>query len=349
MIKSILFITIVLIFMSCGEKENKNFFNGEFRTISFDKEYILSGKQLGVDSLGSVMIHIFDPYLIVLNQKVPGIDYFAKFYSLEDNKYIGEYFRMGDGPQEFRNFNVIKKEYPLLWIYNNYEKHVLKINLEKGMDERSFVIEEKYNYQSIPNVFNVFFISDTSLLIKSYNSEEEVFEYIKYNPEKDIRNETYRANNYSIKQNFTYKILPMADNIHPDGNKIVFMTGKFNQIDILDLKYPEKSFSVSTADDFITYGYIERTSEDELRDYYYSLPYCGDKFVGVLYDVLGDESKSEVHVIDWDGNALAKIKFEKDIYFITFTIDPVRKILYGVTADGLVYTYDLKDCNFLSA
>lgn len=343
-------IIITLTLFSCRDvKERRNFFNGEFRTISFDKEYILSGEQLFVDSLGTVIVDLFDPYLIVRNRKVSGINFFTKFYSLEDYKYIGEYFRMGNAPQEFRSFNVIKKEYPNLWTYDFYEKHVLKFNLEKGMDERSLILEKKYDYQSIPNTFNVFFINDTCLLIKSYNFEEKVLEYISYNPENGTKFETYKTINYPITDEFTFKILSMADNIHPDGSKIVFITGKFNQVDVLDLKNPRKNFSVSTANNFVPYGYIEKTNEEELRDYYYSFPYCGDEFVAVLFDVSGDESKSEIHVIDWTGNPLAKMKFEGRFYFITFEIDPVRKLLYGVTKEGLVYIYDLKTCDFLYA
>lgn len=53
-------------------------------------------------------------------------------------------------------------------------------------------------------------------------------------------------------------------------------------------------------------------------------------------DILdGKWANSEIHIFDWDGNPLCRIKFDKR--FTTFHIDPEKGELAGMDVDGKMF------------
>jgi hypothetical protein len=332
-------ILLLFISFSCckGNDPTENFFKGSIKIIHFSEEYFLSGEIMNVDSIGIAEVEIFDSYLIMTNYRQP---YFTQIYTYPDEyKFIGNFFHRGKGPNDFLAFTIIKKEYPYLWIKDYVNKHVKKINIEQGFDDRSFTVEKIYDYRKIIDPFNVFYLNDTCLLVKDYDITKGLY-YLKYNPQKrSISDEEYIMYNYPVDYPLMNKMFTVADRIHPHRNKIVSITGVFDQIDLLDLDNPEKNTSITTSNKIIKYRYVMNSERDSLPKYYF-YSFCNEQMIFVLYHSHDPNNPVQIHVIDWEGNPVAKLHLDKNIRAIH--VDFNQKVLYGIEDEReRLYKFDL--------
>ncbi|MDR2086599.1 MAG: TolB-like 6-bladed beta-propeller domain-containing protein [Dysgonamonadaceae bacterium] len=297
-----------------------------------------------MDSIGVARVETFGSYLMLINYRQP---YFLQVYTAYSDgyQYSGRFFRKGKGPKDFLGFQVIKKEYPCLWIQDYMNKHVKKINIEQGFDDRSFIIEKIYSYKKTVDPFNVFYLSDTCFLIKDYDVNKGLY-YLKYNPEKEsISSEEFILYNYPVTYPLMNKMLTLADVLHPRGNKIASITGVFNQIDILNLDNPDKNISVTTNQKPVKYQDVMNTGKEDFQEYYFSYPVCNEQMIFVLYHSQDANKPVQIHVIDWDGNPVAKLHLDKNIRDIH--IDFNEKIIYGIEDESeRVYKFNIKTGNF---
>lgn len=320
-----LILLTISLFSSCSDNDKKiNFFNGQPKKIDFSEEYLLKGERIDVDTIGIGYVKVFDPYIILGTYNSP---IFTQIYTYDnDYKHIGDFFNKGQGPKDFLGFNIIKKEYPYLWIKDYKNKNVSLLNIENGFSDGDFQIEKTYSYKNTIDPFNVFYINDNCLLIKDFEIDKGLH-YYKYNPlkEEKIGND-FVMYNYPITYSFMNKILTLADAMHPNGKKIVSITEAFNQIDIINLEDISLNLSVTTNNNIVDYNNIVNT-EEELKEYYFDIPYCNENEIFALYHSEQQE-QTEVHIINWNGEPIAKLYLDKKIR--GFDVDVSQNYLYGI-------------------
>ena len=297
----------------------------------------ISGSAIEVDSIGNAGVYKLGTYLIVC---VYGQSYYAKIYEQSTLHYIGDFFNWGQGPDDFLSFEIIKIDFPFLWVQDSKKKQIKVIDLVKTVEETHIVVEKVLSYKNIIDPFNVFFVNDSCLLIKNFDVEKGLH-YLKYNPQTDsVIDNGFSMYNYPVPYEISSKMLVLADCIHPNGKKVACVTGVLNQIDILDLEHPEKSLSVTTEKKLIDYNYVKNTEEEEMEEFYFSYPVCSERFIFALFRNNTNET-IEIHVIDWNGNPITKLTFDEKINI--FTIDFNQGVLYGVTAvEEKTFRYDIK-------
>ena len=341
--RRILLFLFLICLIGCSEDSPKNFFNGNIRTVEFPNKVSLKGEFIDVDSIGIGCVEIFTPYLFLTTYRLP---YFTKVYKLNNYEFLSDYFYQGQGPEEFLSFGIIKKQYPYLWVNDYKNKRISLINAEKTFNTELVCIEKVLNYKKVVDPFNVFYLNDTCLLIKDYNSVDRELYYLKYNPKNDSIEADWKFVIYNnpITYELMNKILTLADQIHPDGSKIVSITEKFNQIDIIDLNNPVESFSITTEKNIKNnYFHVNKTLDEELNRYYFSGPICTNDKIYVLYNTEKND-QVEVHIIDWKGNPLGILSLDKYLRYIN--VDEDNKILYGIDDDSeKLYKYDISECN----
>lgn len=339
-IKLLFLLIVVSVLCSCSGGK-KSFFIGDIKVISFEKQCSIQGEHLNIDSIGVSGVNILGRYLIV---QIYGSHYLTQIYDLETLDLIGDFLLKGHGPNDFGYIDIIKKEYPYFWVQDRLYENVQLINIEEIIGNKQTTAKKKLRYDNIVEPLNAFYINDTCLLIKSFNVDKGLY-YFYYNPQKSILSNEVIMYNYPITSDILYgKMIPLADCMKPDGTKIVSISGILDQIDILDIHYPEKSISVTTTNYQYDYKYIKNVRSDEMKTFYFSYPYCSDKFVFALYENedVSPPHNIELHIIDWDGNPLQKFSLDQRIGF--FSIDFDSGYMYGVSEiEEKLYRYNIKD------
>lgn len=132
--------------------------------------------------------------------------------------------------------------------------------------------------------------------------------------------------------------------------RIIEAYGKFNLINIYTLDGDfQKSICVGEKLDNLRD--IESMPYDDRPSSTYTFLKGYDKYIAATYlsqtirDLLEKKPTfAEIHIFDWDGNPLCRIKFDKR--FTSFHIDPEKGALAGMDVDGKMFFYDI-DLSFL--
>ncbi|MDR1056246.1 MAG: hypothetical protein LBL90_10625 [Prevotellaceae bacterium] len=333
------FLIIAVAISSCSN-EKKSFFIGNVKVINFEKQHAISGEHLNVDSIGINSVTVLGGFLIMA---IYGDPYLTQIYDLKTLDLIGKFLLKGQGPNDFGYIDIIKKEYPYFWVQDRAYENIQAINVENLIGNTQATVK-KIRYDNIVEPFNAFYVNDTCLLIKSFDVSKGLY-YFYYNPENGALSHEITMYNYPITGDILQaKMIPLADCMKPDGSKIVSISGVLDQIDILDMHYPEKSISVTTANYRYSYEYIKNTHNDEMKTSYFSYPYCSDKLVFALYENndIKNSNNIELHIIDWEGNPVYKLFLDQKIE--AFSVDFDNGFMYGISkVEEKLYRYDIND------
>jgi hypothetical protein len=336
-----LFLSIIVVVICSCSDEKKSFFIGNIKAISFEKQRSVSGEYLNVDSIGVDDVTILGQYLII---SIYGDPYLTQIYDLKTLGFIGNFLLKGHGPNDFGYIDIIKTAYPYFWIQDRIYENIRLINVEEIIENKQAAAKKVLHYGNIVEPFNAFYINDTCLLIKSFDVNKGLY-YFYYNPKNGILDNEVVMYNYPVTTDLLYtKMIPLADCMKPDGSKIASISGVLDQIDILDMHHPKKSISVTTTNYQYDYEYIKNTHSEEMKTFYFSYPYCSEKFIFALYENNDTKNSNniELHIIDWEGNPIYKLFLDQRIE--VFTIDLDNGFMYGVSKfDEKLYRYDIKN------
>jgi hypothetical protein len=187
---SVLFVVTAL--NICFDK--KNFGIGSIKTVRFEKEYNVASEHLNVDSIGVDMVMIIDRYLITGLYRQ---EYFTQIYDLESLNLIGNFFRKGQGPDDFIQPILSQVRSPYLVIDNWGSRRIKVINILESINNidgrLSTKYTAKYSNAEIVDPEKVLYANDTLLLIKSYDRDRETLSYFKYNPVKQNISRLYKT------------------------------------------------------------------------------------------------------------------------------------------------------------
>ena len=156
---------------------------------------------------------------------------------------------------------------------------------------------------------------------------------------KPIINRHFRKNNQAIQSELYFS---SRDRIKADKTKIAMAMGMFAQINIIDIKTGTiKGLRIANTPDFT---YLTKDPK-AFREFYIDIN-IDDYHIFCLYLdklIYGNErssySANELHVFNWKGDFFYKIILDKHSSEIAF--DPVKKQLYSLTPEDLLYSYDL--------
>lgn len=331
--RPILFFFLSFLLFSCQHKDN--FFCGKIVAADgFEQELMLSGHRVDyMDSIGNFQIEVTPIGLVITKYK---LSYFAQIYDQQGEICKGNFFVKGEGPDEFLTFSILNQEQDsVLYVQDFQRKMLYGIDMASTLSNRQCVIKKRIDYNAFTDPLQVFYCSDSLLLVKDVDFNNGVC-YYKYNPYSRYKERIKMYHSLVRPADLNY-MMSIADGLKPDAKRIVSLTGSLNQIDILNLEDSTANLSFTTSKDLITLEDVE-TNKGEKRDYYLSLPKCSDTLIFALYQQRDGEK--EFHVINWSGQALFRLRVSEDLR--DFSIDWERGRLYGITTNDEVYSYNLK-------
>lgn len=328
------FILLFCIVLVCSCSNTTNISNGEQVFIDkFDNTYYLKGEKLDyIQSIGFYGCEIHYPYLFLnlYNQ-----DFHVAVYDIIKKKYYGDYFKKGPAPHEYIDFSFLNQANDsVVWINDAHRKKIKSYVLNQVNDSIHFTVNAELDYgNKKEDVFSLFVNQDFSIWEKRYDIEKMNLYFI-----NSQRNNIVYPFHSNISRNDLNRIMTLSDGIKDDGTKIVSLTGIWDQIEIVDLINNKNNISVSTSQKRMSWENYQEKSNEELKEYYLSLPRCNDELILTLHNRDGEK---EILLIDWNGNGIADFKIEEDL--IDFTVDWKRQIIYGVTSDDNIYKYQFSE------
>ncbi|MBE6288329.1 MAG: hypothetical protein E7099_09140 [Mediterranea massiliensis] len=323
-----LFIFFGFLFLTCC-MNNAGITNGNVIYIQqFEREEELEGEKLEyIDSFGFMGCELVYPYLLLNLYKQSE---FIALYHLEKEEYIGLFFSKGEGPEEFLAFNIVNRiNNGSVWIDDPIRRKLKEYVFMDTINAVKAIEQNVIEYREENDVYSIFPIKDESFVYKAFAENKGV--YLK----------TKKREIYPYKEVFTRNDMnrtsQLADCINTEGTKWVSLSGVFDQIDIISLSDEEKSISVTTATSLTSWETYRNKNEEDLMEYYLTLPRCNDSYIAALHNQNGNK---EIILIDWSGNGICRWKIKENI--IDFCIDWERNKLYGVTEDENIYCYHFK-------
>lgn len=326
----ILFVTLFIVLMSLSgcDNETENSFNGEVRYISsFDTVQTLSGKKLPyINSIGFYGCDVSYPYLMLGLSKQ---DSLLAIYDIEKELFLGNFFSIGSGPDDFRSFIITGQcQDSVITVNDIYNKKLKMIRLPETISKKCAVY---YNTLEYEGMHEMIFYIDSLLWMK--NSIDDKITYTSSRVGYPIKT-LYKE---SIGRQDLDNMLLLSDAIKPDGNKIVSLSGVLNQIDILSLDSEKGDISVTTSNELVTFKQLQKKQYKNVKDYFLSIPRCNDKYIFALH-ISHDTNKKSLYVIDWNGKGVANYLLDEDV--VDFCVDWNRNVIYGITSSEEVYEYN---------
>lgn len=359
----------LLLMPSCSKSVDGEFFNGTIKDILEPlSNECLKGNRLVIEDIYTGNMGAFDTLIFFFSNKYPD-DYMSMFNTYTGNN-LGFYCPKGGGPDDFYSISnmeqfVVENESVKLWINDFNKNKISLLNLSNSATTHHTELDDviDFGWRSSPydTPFNFIFVCGDKLLYKNSPIFNSVCES-NYTPSKyslyDHKNkrivreyELYKQPVYNLNkiiENGDY--LHSIDRIKPDNKKIAMGMWMFPQINILDIETGElKGFRINKDIDF---NYVINTHK-KLRLYYKAIS-VDDTYIYALYSDAFIEDGLEgyrapankIHIFDWNGNFVRKITLDQKI--LAMTLDPVRKYLYCINTEDIIYYYDLSSSMILS-
>lgn len=159
--------TLILCLSITGCKQYGNSFNGNIKHIKFPQEQNLKGERLHyINSIGFYGCDLNYPYLVLSLAKQEAQ---TAIYDLERKKFMGDYFHIGQGPDDFTSFIIINQNKDsLLGINDVYKRELKIINLYQTIKTKQIVYQQVLKYKE-HNADNFIALNaDSVLWVKSY-------------------------------------------------------------------------------------------------------------------------------------------------------------------------------------
>lgn len=319
----------------------------------FPLEFCLQNKiDPNLDIIGINNLVIYDS-LMILSRKNPNSLF--SIISLSDNKHLGSFLTIGNGPLEFVQPPSVTSDMKLVseygqlfaFVYDFQKGKFLKINIDKLINKRETEIVEQANSLP-PFIFDFIMVDSTSFFCKEVNSTHtKQLRYLLNNDMRDSTSIMVKLNQSSIKQGEDINILGTSTKMEYEKKIIVEMPISLNHINIysLDGSWGKTICIGNKLDD------IEKIQEKNRWDRIYTFADLRvfPDFFGVVY-INEDEKTYQIKrkrlpsilLFDWQGKPLAELKLN---HFITsFDIDFINGVLYtfDVHSDEL-FKYEIND------
>lgn len=322
------FLSAIFFFCSC---DNKNtFIKGKIVYVDeFKTEKILSGKPLYfIQSKGLFGCEVRKPYLFL---NLHSQDDNIAIYNLYTKKFVGNFFKKGKSDKEYISFDLINLyNDSLIWTIDPTNKIIREFSYLSQNDTNAIKQTKTIRCRINDELFCAFPHDSMVYTYKAFSFEDGFF-YQNCKTNKKIC-----PYNTILTKNDLNKIMTLAESMKPDGSKIASLTGILDEIDIISLDgNANNNIIITTSNQPTHWEKLKKLKEDELKNYFISIPRSNDEYIVALHD---NQSNQEILVFDWFGNGIAKCTIKEKL--IDFAVDWTTYTIYGLTEDEIVYQYD---------
>lgn len=331
---------LLLLSIILGACESKNIFqdNPIIHIADFQYEAQVIGKKKDIAPMGILGLHVIDTFIISTQNNLPK---YLGVYRKENGEKLKELLPIGRGPNEFLDFTFKGQYYKDKQGINLYfsdcnKGYFYALNLTETLQQDTLCVNQisKIPYRSYPT-----FLLDSGYISKAYIPENKKMIYLLHDSTGQAIQQFLLYNNVDF---IRYNQIGTADQIKPDLSKIAMGMLMFNQINILDLK-GNNNFTITTAtgNTYLSKKYLD---EHDPIVYYCDLE-CTDKYIYALFvnQKLSEWQRiahpTEIHVFDWNGNAIYKLKTKETL--LNIDIDETEQKIYGLATEEQVFTYDI--------
>lgn len=272
-------------------------------------------------------------------------------YNAISGEYLGPLARKGRGPGEFIYMDMNGSDYRVepdgikIWVYDPTEGTYSKINLTRRLAENEVVVEQKLKLPEGTTAATMF--NDTLLLLKMRVGEDNIRDYALYDTvSKEMKTlDLINEKDYKSKDYAKYNPAPYIISSDADTNRLMINFGFQNRFKIMDIDGGNE-INISVYDGPVSVKQIIGGPIDNIRYYYYS--YCtknhiyGVYFAASTNDIMnGRAGTPEIHIFTTDGEPVACLNVDKGICYIA--VNEEERMLWGLTVDGMIYSYSLSE------
>ena len=335
--------------------KSRNIFNStEITFENFKKEFLLKARIVPLDTsvMGISGIFLVDNFLLILHLRT--VPFFLSAYDMESNEFAGGFLHRGRGPNEFISLSF-DGEYASQngdnWLYMSAinEHQVFKFNLTSYVQFRDLDMQLLHEYEESQGLqMRTRVLNDTTFVAYTFVQDKNglrVF-YRKYFSTSDDKVEINLLNHH-VKNYEEFDVLWSAQHIRPDKKKMALAMERMNRVHIIDLDDTENNITITPKGQrYVSLKELSRVEPLQTTTYYVDVKTTQDYIFALFQNQLFADfrvkpDKPEIHVFDWKGFPLYKLRFEECLG--GFCIDTVKKIMYAYDNFEIVYQYDLSE------
>ena len=340
------FFIIIAGLEGCDTKHTTFFLNLPVKVSSSDRTFEIRGSLLPL-SKEAMGVHWIDPSpdsLLMLHRD--SRDALHCFYSVytRSGRYVKEILRAGRGPGEFTIANICrysrKGDTTFMYIADINLHKYFKIDLTETLAGNTTAVVESW---PIPAYMIDVFATDEGHLAGTGLVKGKIGGVI-----YDLATQQtveYPLFDCTLNDAYGEGMLAANKEIRPAGDKIVFTMVGLNEVNIWNLKEPQKSISVAPDNQIVSFDEAIATNRFQRKVYYYGAA-VSDELIIALYTggKMNDAEYSQsstpmpLHVFDWDGNMLCKLKPDRKLSNLYLTDNHK---LYGLDKEERIWVYDL--------
>ena len=340
------FFIIIAGLEGCDTKHTTFFLNLPVKVSSSDRTFEIRGSLLPL-SKEAMGVHWIDPSpdsLLMLHRD--SRDALHCFYSVytRSGRYVKEILRAGRGPGEFTITDICRYsrngDTAFMYIADINLHKYFKIDLTETLAGNTTAVVES---RPIPAYMIDVFATDEGHLAGTGLVKGKIGGVI-----YDLTTRQtveYPLFDCTLDDAYGNEALASNKKMRPAGDKIVFAMVEFNEVNIWNLKEPQKSISVAPDNRLFSLDEVMKTDRSQRKIYYHGAT-VSNRFIIALYaggkmtydEYTQSTAPAVLHVFDWDGNMLCKLKPDRKLSSLYLTDD--RK-LYGLDKEERIWVYDL--------
>ena len=313
--------------------------------MEFKQELLLSHSEPLMEIIGGSNIQIIDTFLLA-QHRYDNPTHFWEVYGVNSLKHLKSVLSHGRGPLEVL-FSYYAGQYEKVngdnWMFTldmNASK-LFKINLDESIRSGVDIVEL---ISPLPRHTYPYFVTGDGLFLNlSYDQEKGTVCLII--EDNSWENPTVVKEIYSNISPEDYYIISPKIYYNRKRNKVCIIPKNLDYIRITDFK-GNGDIIVSTADsDGMSSARQERDRDWMQMVMPYSNSMTTDDYIFALYinkkiaNLNDIPEESVIHVFDWNGEAVAKLRFED--YVTSFAVDMKNKTIYTMDNMEQLYKYDI--------
>ena len=331
---------LAMLFSCDGSQADKELFYGEIRYVN-DKDVVskdVTARHVSLDGIYTGTIAAYDSLLLCWDTSYPG--HFINLFNVDTGKEIGYFCPKGGGPNELFNTNPVyqffKKGDDVMALFDGNSQALAIWNLTKSVQTGKTVYDTiVHDYKGLGLFF--FRLPDDALINVVSSQHKTMHEmttpYCERRP-LYTAGETQKFPLYkveSVNVGSSSSFFNSWSALKPDGTKLVQAMGYLPQLNIVDTRTGQVvAYRMKGGPDYS----LLQSEVGNLTKYYLSVQ-ADDKYIYAAYwgkelwrGASGEPMPKfdQIHVLDWEGNLLYKLKTDQSFFIIW--LDTVRNRLY---------------------
>lgn len=336
-IKTLLALSLAgMALIGCSESKKNEYFNSDYEVIENPKSpRVLHGTRI-IDGDTLPLFggwNYIDGKLICINSRSK-----SEVFVVSDPQghHIGSFGKVGNAANEFSQGMdfTFQTEHGKFWVNDANKASLMRIDLQASLDSSTCVVDKRV--ATAGRVINAFFVDDSTIIYEQETLDN--FQLYVYDTKHEKSLQHYDL--YAPCKNYeALNVYQSFMSLHPNKDRLVSAMQTMNQMNFLSVR-ENKRKTVSLYDESEPcYDYEKQNhfycSVTATRDKVYAL------YLNQSYEDSFEKAKPvEVHVFDWDGNFIERLRINEYLYAIA--VDEKGEYLYGAEyMKNDVYKYKL--------